>query len=503
METLALALDLGTGGCKASLWSADGRAVAETVVSYPTRHPGPGRAEQRPDEWWDAVVSATREVVAQTPGAREAVIGIALSGQSLGVVQVDAAGKLVARDTPIWSDTRGRAGDILGRISEDEWYLRTGNGFGAQLYPVFKAQTMRTEDPEGWARTRSLLGSKDWITLRLTGEIATDHSMASGSGAYDLTRGDYDGAILDAAELDRSLLPAPRESSDVVGTLRADAAEALGLPAGVPVHAGAVDNAAMALGSRGTTDGRIYAALGSSSWMTVTSSAPVLDVETRPYVFRHAAPGLYISALSTFSSGTTLTWLRDVLRPGADIGSFIDGAASSPRGARGAVFVPTLAGGTPLEGGSGIRGTLAGIELGTAAEDLVRACLEGVAFALDRSLRHIRALSGLPADTDLLISGGGSRSAVWNRIYADVLDTALLRTTVDQQAATLGAAALVFAGSGVWPSLRVADDAHRVIERLEPDPDGARAYAASRARYSAAADAAVLFARSSPSQETA
>ncbi|BAJ74092.1 sugar (pentulose and hexulose) kinase [Microbacterium testaceum StLB037] len=503
MGPLALALDLGTGGCKASLWSADGRAVAETVVAYPTRHPGPGRAEQRPQEWWDAVVSATREVVAQTPGAREAVVGIALSGQSLGVVQVDAAGELVARDTPIWSDTRGRTGEILDRIDEDAWYLRTGNGFGAQLYPVFKAQTMRAEDPEGWARTRSLLGSKDWITLRLTGEIATDHSMASGSGAYDLTRGDYDDTILDAAELDRSLLPTPRESADVVGTLRPAAADALGLPAGVPVHAGAVDNAAMALGSRGTTDGRIYAALGSSSWMTVTSSVPVLDVETRPYVFRHAVPGLYVSALSTFSSGTTVTWLRDVLRPGADIGAFIDGAAASPRGARGAVFVPTLAGGTPLEGGSGIRGTLAGIELGTAAEDLVRACLEGIAFALDRSLRHIRSLSGLPADTDLLISGGGSRSDVWNRIYADVLDTALLRTTVDQQAATLGAAALVFAGSGVWSSLGVADDAHRLIERLEPDPDGVRAYAASRDRYSAAADAAVLFARSTPSQETA
>ncbi len=503
MGPLALALDLGTGGCKASLWSADGRAVAETVVSYPTRHPGPGRAEQRPDDWWDAVVSATRTVVADVPGARDAVVGIALSGQSLGVVQVDAAGELVARDTPIWSDTRGRTRRILDRIDEDEWYLRTGNGFGAALYPVFKTQTMRAEDPEGWVRTRALLGSKDWITLRLTGEIATDHSMASGSGAYDLTRGDYDDAILDAAELDRALLPVPRESADVVGTLRPAAAEALGLPVGVPVHAGAVDNAAMALGSRGTTDGRIYAALGSSSWMTVTSSAPVLDVETRPYVFRHAVPGLYISALSTFSSGTTLTWLHDVMRPGTDIGSFIDGAAASPRGARGAVFVPTLAGGTPLEGGSDVRGTLTGIELGAAAEDLVRACLEGIAFALDRSLRHIRALGGVPADTDLLISGGGSRSGVWNRIYADVLDTALLRTTVDQQAATLGAAALVFAGSGVWSSLDVADEAHRVIERLEPDPDGVRAYAALRDRYSAAADAAVLFARSTPSQENA
>lgn len=448
------------------------------------------------------MASATRTVLAEVPGARGAVNGIALSGQSLGVVQVDGRGELVAQSTPIWSDTRGDAGEVFSRIDEEAWYLRTGNGFGAALYPVFKARTLRAEDPEGWERTRVLLGSKDWITLRLTGEIATDHSMASGTGAYDLATGAYDAEVLDAAGLDASLFARPRESAEIVGTLRPDAAEALGLPAGVPVHAGAVDNAAMALGSRGTRDGRIYAALGSSSWMTVTSGGPVVDVATRPYVFRHAVPGLYVSALSTFSSGTTLTWLRDVLAPGADIGGLIARAAESPRGARGSVLVPTLAGGTPLEGGSAVRGALHGLELGTRPADLVRACLEGVAFALDRSLRHIRALSGLPADADLLVSGGGSRSAVWNRIYADVLDTPLLRTSVDQQAATLGAAALVFVGSGTWRSFDAVDDAHVEIERITPDPDGVAAYAALRERFDAAADAAVLFARSSPVKET-
>lgn len=499
MGPLALALDLGTGGCKASLWAADGRSVAETVVSYPTLHPAPGRAEQRPDDWWDAVASATRAVLAAVPGAREAVIGIALSGQSLGVVQVDAGGGLVSRTTPIWSDTRGDVADVFERIEESDWYLRTGNGFGAALYPVFKARTLRGEDPEAWARTRWLLGSKDWITLQLTGEVATDHSMASGTGAYDLTTGDYADDVLAAADVDRSLFARPREAFDVVGTLRAGAAEILGLPAGVPVHAGAVDNAAMALGSRGTREGRLYAALGSSSWMTVTSAAPVVDVATRPYVFRHAVPGLFISALSTFSSGTTLTWLHGILAPGIDIAAFIDRAAESPRGARGATMIPSLAGGTPLEGGSAVRGALHGLDLGTGAPDLVRACLEGVAFALDRSLRHVRALSGLPA-AELLVSGGGARSAVWNRIYADVLDTTLVRTSVDQQAATLGAAALVFVGSSTWTSFDAVDAAHVELERLLPDSDGVTAYDALRDRFTAAADAAVLFARSSPKE---
>jgi xylulokinase len=487
VTALALAFDLGTGGCKASLCDEHGRMVAETVEEYPTKHPAPGRNEQRPEAWWGAVVSSTRALLDQRPDAASAVAGIALSGQSLGAVQLDERLELVTPTTPIWSDTRGRTTHVFSDLPETEWYRRTGNGFGAALYPVFKAATFAAEDPAAWRRTRFLAGSKDWINLRLTGRLITDHSMASGSGAYSLELGRYDPEILAAADLPADILPVPVESSDVVGPLTAAAADLLGLPSGIPVFAGAVDNAAMALGSRGTAEGRIYAALGSSSWMTVTSARPVLDEGARPYVFRHAIPGLHISALSTFSSGTTITWLRDTLAPGEPIADFIDRAAASTPGSRGAVLVPTLAGGTPLEGGSDVRGGIVGLELGIAPADVVRACLEGIAFALDRSLRLMRELSG--SDQELLVSGGGSRSALWNRIYADILQTPLLRTTVDQQAATLGAAAIAFVGLGAWDDFSRADDAHVLIERVLPDADAADRYAAARARFDAASAA--------------
>lgn len=481
MTDLALAYDLGTGGCKASLWDAEARPVAEAVIGYDTRHPAPGRSEQRPEDWWRAVVASTRALLEQRPDARDRIGGIALSGHSLGAVQIDAQAELVAEWTPIWSDTRGRTAEAFRRIPEPEWYRRTGNGFGAALYPVFKAAAFRDEAPEAWARTRRLLGSKDWINLRLTGEIATDHSMASGSGAYRLSTGRYDEEILDAVGLSPEMLPAPRESSDPVGRLTAESAAALGLRAGTPVFTGAVDNAAMALGSRGIAEGRIYAALGSSSWITVTAAEPVLDQHARPYVFRHAIPGLHVSALSTFSSGTSLEWLRETLAPDLGTAAFIDLAADSSPGAGGASFVPTLAGGTPLEGGSTARGGLTGLHLGTSRADLVRACLEGIAFSLDRSLRLMRDLSG--SRDDLLISGGGSRSALWNRIYADVLGTPLLRTGVDQQAAALGAAAIVFVGLGVWDAHARADDAHEVLERIEPSPADVDRYAPARQRF--------------------
>ena len=470
---LAFAIDLGTGGCKASLWSADGEAIAATDVEYPTTHPGPGRREQRPEDWWEAIVVAVGRLHDLHPGLRDRIAGIALSGQSLGVVRIDAAGDLVADSVPIWSDTRGSTARVFAAVTEEDWYQRTGNGFGAEHYPLFKFETIRAEDPEGWARTATVLGSKDWINLRLTGVVATDHSMASGSGAYSLTTGAYDQELLDAAGIPAGLLPDPRESTDELGGLLPAAADALQLAAGTPVFCGAVDNAAMALGSRGTREGRIYASLGSSSWTTVTSAEPVLDPHARPFVFRHAIPGHFVSALSTFSSGTSLTWLADLLAPGESIPGFIARAEGSVPGAHGVTFLPMLAGGTPLEGGPDMRGSFTGLELGTGAADLARAALEGIAFAMGRSHDLMRRLSG-SAD-DLFISGGGSRSELWNRIYADALGTALVRSNVDHHAATLGAAALVFAGAGIWTSLAEADRAHSQLERIQPDAHGVEA----------------------------
>ncbi len=485
MTELVLALDLGTGGCKASLWSVEGDCVAETVRAYPTSHPAPGRNEQLTSDWEAAVIASSRSLLEQAPDAR--VIGLALSGQSLGVVQVDGAGSVVRDATPIWSDARGAASAerMFSQVSEVDWYLRTGNGFGAALYPLFKLGALRDEDPEGFGRTRAVLGSKDWINFRLTGELATDHSYASGSGAYSLDSGGYDDELLAAAGVDRGLLPEPVESTHRIGGLTPDAASRLGLQPGTPVFAGAVDNACMALGSLGLEEGAIYAALGSSSWMTVTTAEPVLDVVARPYVFRHAIPELHISALSTFSSGTSFDWLRGLVAPSSSTGEFIDLGLGSMPGAGGTLFLPMLAGGTPLEGGPLARGSLLGLDLGTGASALSRAALEGIAFALRRSLDRIRLLSG--SDRELLVSGGGAQHDGWNQLYADVLGTTLVRTAVDQQAATLGAATIAFVGLGAW-SWADAASPHRELARYTASRDAPATYDPIRARFDRAVE---------------
>lgn len=488
-----LAFDLGTGGCKAGLYAADGTCRVETFEAYPTSHPAPGHAEQRPEDWWAAIVATTRRLV-HGSGTDAATVGaLVLSGQSLSLVPVDEAGALVTPTCPIWSDARAgaQAADFFTRVPETEWYGRTGNGFPPALYTAFKVMWLREHHPAAYARTRTVLGSKDWINLRLTGVRATDHSYASGSGVYGLLAADYDPALLGAAGIPRELLPPIVAATDVVGGLLPDVAGMLSLRPGTPVLAGGVDNACMAVGAGALSEGELFGSLGSSSWLTVTSAQPVLDAAVRPYVFTSVAPGRFHSACSTFGSGTSLAWVRDVVFDGVpDYEELMALAATSVPGAHGVLFLPTLAGGTMLEGGPDVRGSYIGLGLSHTRADLVRAVLEGVALALRRALEALRALT--PIADEVLVVGGGSQSALWRQVHADALGMDVVKTSVDQQAATLGAAAVAAVGTGLWSDFERVRDAHVTEARHTADP-------AQTAFYDRLADASARAARAQAS----
>ena len=481
--TRLLAYDLGTGGCKAALYDADGRCLSDAVHGYPTRHPASGRDEQRPEDWWAAIVAATRELLARTGTDAASVGALSLSGQSLSLLPLDDDGELLLEWCPIWSDSRAgaQAQAVFEAVGEERWYATTGNGFPPPLYTAFKLMWLREHDPATFARTRLVLGSKDWVNLRLTGRVATDHSYASGSGVWSLEAGDYDGELLAATGIDRALLPDVVPSSEVLGGLLPAAAEALGLRAGTPVVAGGVDNSCMAIGARNLDPGDLYASLGSSSWLTVTAARPVLDAANRPFTFASIVPGLFHSAMSTFGAGTSLTWVRDLLAPrlgGLPAGDaeLIEVAAGSPAGARGLLFVPSLGGGTMLEGGPDVRGGWIGLDLAHGPADLVRATLEGIALALRRAHVALRAMT--PTADEVLAVGGGSLSPLWRQIYADAWDVALVKTSVDRNAAALGAAAAAAVGIGLWSSWEPVRAAHEVVERHLPSPEAAATYRA-------------------------
>ena len=489
-----LAYDFGTGGIKASLYNQHGVLVTDGFDAYPTLYPSAGFHEQRPEAWWQATVTSTRKLLAAAPeGSAQRIGAIGISGHSLGVVPMDAQGNLLRESVPIWSDSRPdkQPAVFFKNIPEADWYLMTGSGFPPQLYSVFKLMWFRDHEPEMFGRIHKVLGTKDYINYRLTGAMATDPSYASGSGVYELKKRRYSPTLIQAAQLSANLFPEIIPATQVLGGLTESASAELGLPRSVKVVAGGVDNSCMSLGAGAYREGRAYNALGSSSWIAVSSSSPLLDAVKRPYVFEHVVPGQYVSALAIFSAGTSLSWVRDQMcrdlleradREGVSAFRLIDEeAANAPIGANGVLFNPTLAGGNSLDVTPALRGAFLNLELRHTRADLLRSAMEGISLGLRNVLDELRKLALITEPLTLV--GGGANSSFWRQVLADVYHMAVVRTRAGQQAAALGAAAIAGVGAGVWTDFGIVDQVSTVTDRHEPREEHAVAYEKLLAKY--------------------
>ena len=482
-----ISYDLGTGGVKASLYTQDLHTLSKVFLPYPTYYPAPGWHEQRPQDWWEAVCRCSHNLLDQTGIRPSEIQCVALSGHSLVTVPVDAQKNVLMEQVPIWSDTRStaQAARFFRTVDETDWYMKTGNGFPPACYSIFKLMWLKETQPQLFAQIDKVLGSKDYINFRFTGQMYTDPSYASGLGAYDLQQGTLDARLLEAAGLDAALFPPIVPSHTVVGTITPDAADQCGLAAGTLVTCGGVDNACMALGAVGAQQGSVYVSLGSSSWIPINSSRPVLDPKRRPYVFAHIQEGMFTSAYSIFSGGSSLQWIREQLcseLDDQDAFSTMDRWADAvPVGSNGVMFNPSLAGGTRQDKSVNIQGAFVGLHLGTTRSDLIRAGLEGIALNLRLSLDSLR--EQVPVNNRLLFCGGGSKSKVWMQMFADVFNTQIIKTNIDQDAASLGAAAICARATGHWSDYTPVPALHQIQHTFCPDARRAEQYEALLQRF--------------------
>lgn len=480
MKTI-ISYDLGTGGVKASLYGETGQTLAKTFVEYDTYYPGANMHEQRPLDWWDGVVKSTKSLLQAADASGEDVACIALSGHSLVAVPVNAEGKILLEQVPIWSDTRAQeqVDEFFTKVNSAHWYMTTGNGFPAPCYSIFKLMWMKKYMPQVFGSVHKVLGSKDYINMMLTGALYTDFSYASGTGAYDLAGSCMCGEFLDAAGLPRDIFPEIVPSHQLIGSLTEQAAKALGLTTGTTVACGGVDNACMALGAVGAEEGKAYTSLGSSSWIAVNSAKPILDAVKKPYVFAHIEKGMYTSAFSIFSAGNSLRWVRENLcrdftgKENAYV-KMDELAAQVPIGSGGILFNPSLAGGTSQDKSVHIRGAFLGLSLGSTREDMIRATLEGITMNLRMSMDCLKGYA--PLSDEILFCGGGSKSPFWMQMFADIFDMAILKTNIDQDAASLGAAAIAFKAIGIWKDYSPIAQLHKLENKSNPTQEHAEKY---------------------------
>ena len=291
---------------------------------------------------------------------------------------------------------------------------------------------------------------KDYVRLFLTGDKATDRAGGAGTHLFDLAERDWSDEIVEALELDPSLLPPTFEGPSPTGTVTPEAAAATGLRAGTPVVAGGGDQAAGAVGAGVVEAGSMALSLGTSGVVFAATNRPEFDPNGRVHAFCHAVPDRWHMMGVMLSAAGSLRWFRDTIAPGVPFPELVAEAERVAPGADGLLFLPYLSGERTPHPDPLARGAFIGLTVRHTRAHMTRSVLEGVAFGLRDALDLMRA-AGSPAPTEIRASGGGIRSLLWRTILADALgaDVVTVNTT---EGAAYGAAILAAVGAGWFES---------------------------------------------------
>ena len=447
-----LGLDLGTRSLKALVLDVDGSIVGTGSAEYPMTTPQPGWAESDPRVWWEAARSAVHEAAG---GHASEIAAVGVCGQMHGVVLSDDAGDPL-RPAILWADGRSRrqleaysslSGEQRRRLANPP---ATGMAGPTLLW-------LRDNERQRYRQAHWALQPKDWLRLRLIHEAATEPSDASATLLYDLTTDYWAKDIVDELNLRIDFLAPIRESVEICGVVAAPAAAHLGIRPNLPVVGGAADTAAAALAGGLLDPGPVQLTIGSGAQVVAPRDRPAIDPTGRTHLYRAAAPDRWYAMAAMQNAGIALEWVRTTL--GATWDDVYAEAFAVPPGAEGLIFLPYLTGERTPYFDPLARGAWVGLRLSHSRGHLLRAALEGVAFAVRQGLEALLA-TGVAA-TELRLAGGGTFDARWRQLLADVLEQPLLATATTA-ASALGAALLAGVGFGAWP------DAQRVAALAAP-----------------------------------
>jgi xylulokinase len=467
-----LAIDLGTSGPKVALFTMDGALVGSEVGSVPLRLGPDGSAEQSPEDWWTAICGASRRLCGAHPDAARRVVGVSCTAQWSGTVPVDSAGQPLG-NAILWMDTRGArhvrrvAGGfppVLGYGARKllTWVRLTGGapGFSGKdslAHILF----LQNERREVFDRASTFLEPKDYLNLILTGRRAATFDSIALHWVTDNRKPDqvsYHPRLLSMVGLPREKLPDLVRATDILGPIRREAAEALGVPATAQVVASAPDVHTAAVGSGAVADFVPHLYLGTSSWLTCHVPFKKTDALHNMATIVSAVPERYLIGNEQECAGGSLVFLRDNLlfpkdalseqAPPSDLFSRLEALASqSPAGAGRVLFTPWLYGErTPVEDPT-IRGGFHNVSLRSTRAHFVRAVYEGVALNARWLLSAVEGFTGRKAEV-LHLVGGGARSSLWCQIHADVLGRPVRQVQEPLQTNTRGAALIAAVGLG-------------------------------------------------------
>lgn len=450
---------------KLLLVNGQGEICHEVTKGYPLIFPKPGWSEQEPSEWWGALLAGLTELLNGYDAA--AVAGISVGGQMHGLVTLDENGEVI-RPAILWND---------GRTAEETEWLNTEIGkeklseltaniaFAGFTAP--KLLWIKKHEPENFARIAKIMLPKDYINYRLTGIHSCDYSDASGMLLLDVAHKRWSQEMLDICGISEKQMPKLFESYEVIGTLKPEIAETLGLPSTVKVVAGAGDNAAAAVGTGTVGNGACNISLGTSGTIFISSEKFGVDPNNALHAFAHA-DGNYHLMGCMLSAASCNKWFCDEILKTTDYTAEQAGITVDKLGNNRVFFLPYLMGERSPINDTDARGTFVGLSMDSTRADMVQAVLEGVAFAIRDSFEVAKSL-GIQVDRSKLC-GGGARSPLWRKILANVLNISL-DIPQTEEGPGYGGAMLAMVGCGAYENVKACVDALvRTTEGVSPDP---------------------------------
>ena len=476
MAVYLIAHDIGTSGNKATLFSEDGRMIANTVERYPLYSDG-NRAEQDANDWWRAVCTATRELLKKSAVSPDDIAAVSFSGQMMGCLPIDREGRPLRRAI-IWADRRAdqQVAQIREKMDDAHFFSIAGHR-NISSYGMQKAMWIQSQEPEVYENTWKFLNAKDYIVLKMTGKCLTDVSDANGMECFDLKALKWSDELVACSGLDGDKLPEIVPSTHAVGHVTAQAAQETGLSEKTMVVMGAGDGVAANVGAGSVTPGNVYCCIGTSAWLAATTEQPLFDPERRMMCWAHAVPGLYSPNGTMQYAGGSYAWLkntictaevekaeREGISPYQVIEQEIEKAAP---GSGGVLFLPYLIGERAPRWNDRAKGVYFGLTADTSRADMLRSVLEGVAMNLDKCVSALR--DTMPV-RDVTLIGGASSSRIWQQIFADVFRARVHVPDLPGDANSLGAAVIAGVGCGLFPDFRVTErfvQANRTVDFAE------------------------------------
>ena len=472
---LFIGIDLGTSGVKLLLMGADGTIHNTVTKEYPLEFPQPGWSQQRPEDWKKALFEGMPELLNGFDAS--AIAGIGCGGQMHGLVVLDENDHVI-RPAILWNDGRtAKQVDYLnGVIGKDRLSELTANiAFAGFTAP--KILWMQENEPENFAKIAKIMLPKDYVNYLLTGVHACDYSDASGMLLLDVQHKCWSREMLEICGVSEKQMPKLFESFDCIGTVKPDVAKLLGIPENVRVVAGAGDNAAAAVGTGVVSEGGCNISLGTSGTVFISSEKFGVDDTNALHAFAHADGGYHLMGCM-LSAASCNKWLLENIFGTSDHAAEQAPITEDKLGENHVFFLPYLMGERSPINDTNARGTFIGMTMDTTRADLVQAVLEGVAFAIRDSVEVARSL-GIVIDSSK-ICGGGAKSPLWKRIFANVLN-AELEVPVSEQGPGMGGAMLAMVACGEYETVKdCCEKLCAVASTVKPEQSLAAKY---EARY--------------------